>query len=102
MPQAGFETMIPVFERSKTSRALDRAAIGNDLFLDLVPSFEILCCSFTYLKQIFQPPYNGHCDINGIVDVGGLPSTIKIPIFTLATPGGAIRRTLTVPSLTHH
>jgi hypothetical protein len=26
MPQAGFEPMIPVFERPKTVRALDRAA----------------------------------------------------------------------------
>jgi hypothetical protein len=31
MPPAGFEHMIPVFERSKTVRALDRAAIGTTL-----------------------------------------------------------------------
>jgi len=29
MPRAGFETAIPVFERSKTVCALDRAAIGT-------------------------------------------------------------------------
>jgi hypothetical protein len=28
MPAAGFESTIPVFERSKTVRALDRAATG--------------------------------------------------------------------------
>jgi hypothetical protein len=35
MLRAGFEHMIPVFERSKTVRALDRAAIGTgcQLFL---------------------------------------------------------------------
>jgi len=29
MPRAGFEPTIPVFERSKTVRALDRAVIGT-------------------------------------------------------------------------
>jgi len=29
MPRAGFEHTIPVFERSKTVRALDRAATGT-------------------------------------------------------------------------
>jgi len=29
MPRAGFKPTIPVFERSKTVRALDRAAIGT-------------------------------------------------------------------------
>jgi hypothetical protein len=29
MPRVGFETTIPVFEWSKTVRALDRAAIGT-------------------------------------------------------------------------
>jgi hypothetical protein len=29
MPRAGFEPVIPVFERPKTVRALDRAAIGT-------------------------------------------------------------------------
>jgi hypothetical protein len=29
MPRAGFEPMIPVFERPKTVRTLDRAAIGT-------------------------------------------------------------------------
>jgi len=29
MPRAGFEPMIPIFERSKTVRASDRAASGT-------------------------------------------------------------------------
>jgi hypothetical protein len=29
MPQVGFEPVIPVFERPKTVRALDRSAIGT-------------------------------------------------------------------------
>jgi hypothetical protein len=29
MPRVGFEPTIPVFERPKTVRALDRSAIGN-------------------------------------------------------------------------
>jgi hypothetical protein len=32
MPRAGFEPKIPVSERSKTVRALDRAAIGTGDF----------------------------------------------------------------------
>jgi hypothetical protein len=31
MPRAGFESTIPVFERLKTVRALDRAAVGTGL-----------------------------------------------------------------------
>jgi hypothetical protein len=32
MPRAGFETAIPMFERPKTVRALERAAIGTGSF----------------------------------------------------------------------
>jgi hypothetical protein len=32
MPRAGFEHAIPMFERPKTVRALDRAAIGTGIY----------------------------------------------------------------------
>jgi hypothetical protein len=35
MPRVGFETTIPVFERPKTVRALDREAIGTGNIIEL-------------------------------------------------------------------
>jgi hypothetical protein len=43
MLQAGFEPTILVFQRSKITRALDRAAIGSK-FLDLYLTFCLQVC----------------------------------------------------------
>jgi hypothetical protein len=39
MPQAGFKPAIPMFERPKTVRALDRAAIGTGLSISKLRIF---------------------------------------------------------------
>jgi hypothetical protein len=54
MPRVGFEPTIPVFERSKTIRALDSAAIGTANFgivgsnpsrgVGVFMRFSVLCC----------------------------------------------------------
>jgi hypothetical protein len=43
MPQVEFEPMIPVFERAKTVRALDRAATVIGQCLSNLLKFQIMC-----------------------------------------------------------
>jgi hypothetical protein len=43
MPQVGFETTFPVFERAKIFRALDRAATAIGWLL--LFTLKILCCT---------------------------------------------------------
>jgi len=52
VPREGFETAIPVFERSNTARDLDSAATGASCFLPLLSEYFYLPTSHIKLSRL--------------------------------------------------
>jgi hypothetical protein len=54
MPRAGFELTIPVFEQSKSVRALDRAAIGTGKFHIIIIIIIIIIPSAAVISHLYK------------------------------------------------